>query len=278
MTTTLTSNEVELTIPVGSERLLGFTESTVEVREGPNAKVELTVEFSATLTASLAGNVRVAYDIVPRGVSPQGTDPAVAGEDYVDTSGTLTFSDSTQETIEITIKQDELDEFREEFAVQLSIPESAMIDTDKSSVTVAILDESGTTVPALTLTRRGRGNVDERDGNIKFTARLDRASGKRVVALTSDPGTGTATAGEDYSEFDGQMLVIEPGELSATFDVQVYEDDAEEGDETFHGRHLPGGIKRRQGDARGSNPTHDNACQPHPVHHYHTGSGAAEGE
>ena len=29
------------------------------------------------------------------------------------------------------------------------------------------------------------------------------------------------------------MLVIEPGELSATFDVQVYEDDAEEGDETF---------------------------------------------
>ncbi len=233
MTATLTSNMVGLTIPVGGEPILSFTESTVEVREGPNAKAELTVEFSATLTPALMGNVRVAYDIVPLGISPQGTDPAVAGEDYVDTSGTLIFSDSTQETIEITIKQDELDEFREEFSVQLSSPESAMIDPDKSSVTVAILDESGTVVPALTLARRGRGNVDERDGSIKFTARLDRASGKRVLALASDPGTGTATVGEDYSEFDGQMLVIEPGELSATFDVQVYEDDAEEGDETF---------------------------------------------
>ena len=233
MTATLTSNMVGLTIPVGGEPILSFTESTVEVREGPNAKAELTVEFSATLTPALMGNVRVAYDIVPLGISPQGTDPAVAGEDYVDTSGTLIFSDSTQETIEITIKQDELDEFREEFSVQLSSPESAMIDPDKSSVTVAILDESGTVVPALTLARRGQGNVDERDGSIKFTARLDRASGKRVLALASDPGTGTATVGEDYSEFDGQMLVIEPGELSATFDVQVYEDDAEEGDETF---------------------------------------------
>ena len=210
MTTTLTSNEVELTIPVGSERLLGFTQSTVEVREGPNAKVELTVEFSATLTASLMRNVRVDYSIVPLGISPQGTDPAMAGEDYVDTSGTLTFSDSTQETIEITNKQDELDEFREEFAVQLSSPESAMIDPDKSSVTVAILDESGTTVPVLTLARRGRGNVDERDGNIKFTANLDRASGKRVVVHTSDPGTGTATASEDYSEFGGKCWSSNP--------------------------------------------------------------------
>ena len=223
---TTISNQVSIDIEASVTPLISFRETSIEVQEGPNAEAELTVELTALSRRGLT---------VDYAVRPSGRNPATPGDDYDDVSGTLTFSasGSATMTIPITINEDDLDEFRERFSVELSNPQNGDLDPDKFRATVVILDDPNEVLPTVTLSRRGTGPVDERVGMITFVAKLDRVSGKPVVLGVSDPAGGTATAGADYADFD-QVLTIRPGELMATFQVEVYQDEEYEEDETFN--------------------------------------------
>jgi PKD repeat protein len=100
--------------------------SSVDENEGT---VTLTVTLSATSTESIT----VEY------ITSDGT--AVAGSDYITTSGVLTFAPgSTSRTLAVPIINDELNEPDQAFTVTLSNPSNAVLGT-LDTVTVTIVDE-----------------------------------------------------------------------------------------------------------------------------------------
>jgi Calx-beta domain len=203
---------------------------TIYDNEGPPAFVVTdvsgleasgTLTFSVLLTNADASPVSVDY------ATADGT--ALAGSDYVATSGTLAFpANQTSEPVSVTITNDALAEDDETFTLNLSNPTGGLtiadaqglgtIQNDDADPTVSVADASvvegdtGTTVLSLPVTLSG-------------------PSGREVDVdyATSD---GTATAGSDYTAASG-TIVFAAGETSKQIDVAVSGDFADEGDETF---------------------------------------------
>jgi fibronectin-binding autotransporter adhesin len=85
--------------------------------------------FTVTLSAASSGSVTVDYQ------SSDGT--AIAGSDYTAVSGTLSFAPGeTEQTIEVSIASDDLDEFDETFTIHLSNAVDANIDVDQALGTI----------------------------------------------------------------------------------------------------------------------------------------------
>jgi len=143
---------------------------------------------------------------------------AKASEDYIQTSGTLTFGpDETTKEISIEIIDDDVFEEDEHFFVKLS---SAKFDRDQKTdkfkgivrldlpfrATVTILDDDyggNFNVAEVTEVEEGGGSVD-----VKVT-RAGGARGKVTVPYTTVPGT--AKPGKDYEHVDG-ILTFENNE------------------------------------------------------------------
>ena len=82
-------------------------------------------------------NIDVAYEL-----SPKIDKPALPGEDYDGSSGTLTFgTNDTEKTIRIPIYQDEIDEEREKFVVTLTASGGAVVDPARDTAVVTIMDQ-----------------------------------------------------------------------------------------------------------------------------------------
>ena len=109
------SSTVHVYIRVAQPVEFGLTTAdTLEVTEGP----DVTATLPVTRTGRLDEAVTVAYRL-----RPQGTRPASLGEDFTDpssTPGLLTFpANVTSANIVINITQDQIDEERERFRVDL---------------------------------------------------------------------------------------------------------------------------------------------------------------
>ena len=153
---------------------------------------------------------------------------ALAGQDYLTATGTLTFTPGmTQTALSISIVDDNLYEAGQAFGVALSLPAGATL-AGPYSATVNILDGDP---PPLVSFISSQYTVTESGGSAIITATLSSASGLTATVdfATSD---GTAQAGSDYTPVSG-TLTFAPGQLQRVFTVPISNDPQLEGAETI---------------------------------------------
>ena len=154
---------------------------------------------------------------------------AIAGQDYNEVSGILTFSAGSglTQTFTVATIDDELNEATETFTVTLgevSLPASAELGV--TDVAVEIVDNDG-----LTAKVTADANLVAEGDPATFTVTLTggTSTGDVVVVYTVD---GSATASDDYTAPDG-TLTIGMGETSGTITIATRADEVMESDETL---------------------------------------------
>ena len=173
------------------------------------------IAFAVTLDSAATDTVTVDY------ATANGT---ADGDDYMATSGTLTFAaGTTSGTITVPIADDDVNESDETFTVTLSNASGAVLGTASATGTI----ENRYVTPAVSISDAGG---TEGDGDIAFTVTLDSAASATV---TVDYATANGTAdGDDYTATSG-TLTFAAGTTSGTIIVPIADDDVNEGDETF---------------------------------------------
>lgn len=177
--------------------------------------------FTVTLSKPSSQPVTVQYN------TANGT--ADAGQDYVASSGTLTFQPGqTSTTLSVPVIGDLINEYNETFFVNLSGAANAQIMDGQGLGTIIDNDPP----PSMAI-----NNVTKNEGNsgytsFTFTVSLSAPSEKGVsVNYTTADGTAT-TADKDYVAASG-TLYFAAGQTSQTITVLVIGDTKKEADETF---------------------------------------------
>jgi hypothetical protein len=205
---------------VDDDPVLTVNDVTVTEGSGDQTVIEFTVSLSRQPVASKPVTVR--YD------TTGGT--AVAGSDYLQVGGTLTFTsdvaDPLDKTVTVIVQGDITNEVDEDFFLTLSNASGAGIAKAQGRAT--ILDDDGPKllVSDATVTEGDAGLV-----SLDFTVSLSQASAVEVNVnyATAD---GTARAGADYQPTSG-TLTFAPGEIAQTISVPVIGDLVDEDDETL---------------------------------------------
>src|SRR6476620_2543935 len=192
----------------------------VTVTEGNSGTVNAT--FQVTLSAPTSQQVTVTFSTV------NGT--ALAGTDYVGTTGTVTFNaGETSKTITVVVNGDTINEPDETFFVNLSNPVNATIADGQGLGT--IINDDDTSLPSGAINDVSIGEGNSGTTNAVFTVNLSAASGQ-MVTVTYSTANGTATAGSDYVATSG-TLIFNPGETTKSLAVMVNGDTFSEPNETF---------------------------------------------
>jgi hypothetical protein len=155
---------------------------------------------------------------------------AIAGSDYTATSGTLTFGpgDSTPQTISVPVNGDILDEYDEQFYVNLSSAVHGVI-TDSQGIGTIVDDDPA---PQLTIIDVSKNEGNRGNTSFAFTLSLSAVSGKQV-SVNYATADGTAkVAGNDYFGASGTVFFA-PGQTTATITILVRGDKTKEPNETF---------------------------------------------
>ena len=194
-----------------------LTIDSPSVTEGTGSTA--TLRFTVTLSAASGQPVTVAY-------RDAGTGSATSGTDYTALApGTLTFAPgTTTQTIDVSVTGDVLDEVDETVGVVLSAPVNAGLGTARGTGTV--IDDDGS--PALSI---DSPRVAEGDGGtvtLRFTVSLSLASAQPVSVSYRDAGSGTATAGTDYTALAPGTLTFAPGTTERVVEVSVIGDTQDE--------------------------------------------------
>jgi len=152
------------------------------------------------------------------------------GEDYTETTGTVTFAPgSTTATVSVPIRPDTVDEPDEAFVLQLHGDGDIEL-SDAEAVALIVDDDPGWWI--------GDAPAAEGAGTMRFVVRRDEPAGAAITLryTTYDGGatggTDCTTDGVDYITPSGEM-VFGAGVTEATIEVTVCDDAAVEGGETF---------------------------------------------
>jgi len=182
--------------------------------------VTVTIERSNDVTSA----VSVDYETVDL--------DAVAGSDFVATSGTLNFAAGQHSaTFTVPITDDSIDEGQHSFRVQLSNPSSGVILGAPSITTVNILDDDHIDVPGTLEFTASQFSFAENAGVATVT--VQRTGGSDgTVSVDWSTIDGTALAGMDYTASSGTVTLAN-GQTSATFTVPLLDDSQFEGNEAF---------------------------------------------
>ena len=180
-----------------------------------------TAEFEVTLRPASEQTVTVRYQ------TKNGT--ALAGSDYTETSGTLTFTaGQTTKTISVSTVDDDAQESDERFTVTLRNPDGGTLDDHTGEGTIRDNDDGGGgSLPTLSV---GDAAVVEGD-TATFRVTLSAAS-ENVVTVSYKTKDGTAVAGSDYTAMAG-TLRFEPSDTTKTIRVPTVDDDTPEETEAF---------------------------------------------
>ena len=179
------------------------------------------VRFRVLLTGDADRAVTVDFE------TDDGT--ALAGSDYEETSGTLTFAVGTEtQTISVPTHEDDIAEADETFTVRLSDADGATIEDDSARGTINDTDGGGGRLPILTI--EDAAPVGEGE-TAQFSVTLSSPS-EQVVTASYGTADGTARAGSDYTSTTG-TLRFEPGDTSGTIRVTVLDDEIREDTESF---------------------------------------------
>ena len=193
--------------------------------------VEETISFEVTLSAAASEPVTVDWS------TADGT--ATAGEDYVASSGTLTFAAGDMaQTIEVTVLDDAHDEGEETFTLRLSDAVGAELADAEATGTIANSDP----MPRAWLGRFGRtawehtlGAVDQRLRSARTPATRAAVAGSEMTAAGADPvagdeqGIAALAAWIDNGNTDPQMRTVSAQEMLAGSEFQVATAASEDG-------------------------------------------------
>ena len=174
---------------IDDDGLSSLTIADVSVDEGNTGTTM--AAFDVTLSPTTTQEVSVEYSTIPV--------TAAAGEDYLSTSGTLTFNpgDTTQ-TIEVTVNSDLIDEGADEtFSVLLDNPGNANLADDTAIGTIQDEDNARFSLTALASVQEG----DTGTVSAVFTVTMTTpAAFTATVDYESSSGIGGdfATPGVDY--------------------------------------------------------------------------------
>ena len=180
--------------------------SVRDVRVGEDAGNAI---LTISLSQASAKEVKVSYE------TRNGT--AIAGQDYANQGGTVTFSPGeTEKTISIQINADHLVEpLPETFTVALKDPSEGLnVHPVGGEATVTITDSTERT---MTIPDRVVDEGEDVDILVKFSDPIAHGVGwfNRIALFFRDDGLShPATANDDYEEFDGNL----PSELIYLFD------------------------------------------------------------
>ena len=205
------------------------------------------VVFTVSISAAAGQEVTVDY------ATSNGT--ATAGQDYTETTGTLTFAANSvaSQTVSVPVTDDAVDEAEEEtFTLTLSSAQGASLARGGSTLTVTgtITDDDH---PAVTASFRQASYSVAEGGTVEVTVTLSADPEREVTVLLTHvpqggagsadysgvPGSlvfqkgdteksftfnGTATAGQDYTETTGTLTFAANSVASQTVSVPVTDD------------------------------------------------------
>ena len=255
-----TDNETQtLTVPIADDSIVEGSE-TFTVSLSGLAGTSLTVDISDTATVTITdndtaqltvGNVTVDEDadtaqvgvtlnnavagnFTVMAATENGT--ATAGEDYTETSETLTFDGTQGQTVNLTvpISNDDIVEGSETFTVSLSglAGTDLTVDiTDIGTVTITDNDSAQLTVQGVT--------VNEGDGSaaVEIVSSGGTVPGGFTVTAFTNNGTAApefvATADVDYTAISQVLTFAGNEDETQTLTVQITDDDIVEGGENF---------------------------------------------
>ena len=196
-----------------------FSIDSPSVTEGDSGSVNLV--FTVTLSASSTSPLTVNY------AQTGGT--ATSGTDYTTIpNGTLTFAaNETSKTITVSVTGDTANEGNETVVITLSNATSGT-GIGTATGTGTIIDNDLTfSIDSPSVTEGDSGSV-----NLIFTVTLSASVSSTHTVDYADAGSGTATAGTDYTSVTGSTLTFAANETSKTIAVSVTGDTANEGNET----------------------------------------------
>ena len=249
----LTDDPVTLTHTVTGGDYSGIAVSNVTVTITEPTSAPMTVddareaegagplEFEVALEWAVSEEATVQYRTV--GMTSTNGVTAKAGEDFTDTSGTLTFAaGETQKTIRVTLLDDALNEAEEYFELVLESPVNAELPTSPAHTVKGIVEDDDPlpVVSVVGSTVDGWSHGEESKEDLSFTVSLSAASSREVTvdyatkdqAPSSSQDLETATASEDYTSLSGR-LTYAAGETEKTLTVMLTDDDVGEDDEAF---------------------------------------------
>ena len=211
--------------------------------------VEETISFEVTLSAAASEPVTVDWS------TADGT--ATAGEDYVASSGTLTFAAGDMaQTIEVTVLDDAHDEGEETFTLRLSDAVGAELADAEATGTIANSDP----MPRAWLGRFGRtawehtlDAIDQRLRSARTPATRAAVAGSEMTAAGADPVAdeqeiAALAAWMDNGHKDPQARAMSGQELLAGSEFQVAAANERGGALTIWGQGAYGRFAGQDGD------------------------------
>ncbi len=170
----------------------------------------------------------------------------VGGLDYIAASGVITFPiGSSQQTVQVTVLNDTLNETAETFQVTLSNARWAFVGDGEAIGSIS----DGSPMPSILLNDASAvEGAPGAGGQAVFGVTLNGPSGQTVTVDYTVAGD-TAAADEDFVASQGQ-ITFAAGETSKTVIVSFLGDDTQEGNETF-GITLSSPVNASIGDASG---------------------------
>lgn len=200
----------------GEPPVINLTDTAIA--ESNSGTVEL--QFNISLDRAIAGDISVDYTSTDQS--------AVAGEDFVESSGTLVIpGGDTAATISVLANGDLCYESDETFQLTLSNPSANAILGNATAIGTIENDDQK---PELTLADAELDEGDSGTSEMTFTVGLDRASCFNVEGSYT---TNTVTAnGEDFV-VEGGDFTIQAGAQQAAIAVEIKGDTTYETDETL---------------------------------------------
>jgi len=188
---------------------VGFSSASSTVDEASTA-----VQIPVVLSAVHADSVTVSYSVAG------GT--ATTGADFTITGSTLTFAPGqTEQTIELSIVADGIEEDSETIDLRLSTPSGATLATNNHTITI-----SPNILPRVQFTTAASVAGEAAATMIVMT--LDRAP---TIAVTVELSvTGTATGGVDHTLGD-QVIAFPAGTTTQMLPLAIIDDALDEDDE-----------------------------------------------
>ena len=186
------------------------------VDEGDSGQTN--ASFQVSLTAPSPDIVQVNYATTANTATP--------GEDYLDLSGTITFSAGTiSQFINVPVLGDLLDEpDQETFFIDLSAPINSSLGDSHGIGTISDNDP----LPTISILDTSINEGDTGTGIISFTVQLNPIS-NRTVNVIATTVAGSATFPDDFED-KTETLVFNSGDSTKTFTVLVNGDYIDEGD------------------------------------------------
>ena len=152
---------------------------------------------------------------------------AIAGSDYIATSGAVTFAPGeVEKPVVVLVNGDTVDEAQETFFLDISNVQNATVSSSRGNG--FIVDDDGPTISIndVTITE---GNAGTKAATFTLTLSGPSVEPIAIRAITTQ---GTATAASDFNSTN-VVVIFQPGIVTRTFDVGIIGDTNLELNETF---------------------------------------------